>query len=276
MMRGQTRPPLTLDRKEGVVQYYWPKRKWSSLEYDLGEAGVGTMLEIIGNHSENVFAETSNQLIRDSLRESEALGSILENATSRLTQSWSQPMDGNDLAQELYQVARMIISRGELQAERDVFYVDIGGWDMHANIVEGMITQAGRLNTALETFVNEMKGQGVWDDIVVQTSSDFARTLVFNGLGTDHSWGGNMFTFGGNIKGSQMHGAFPSLDLQSQSIVDVRRGSVIPTTPWEGLWSPIAKWFGVEESKLNEVMPNLPNFPPSAIPTKEAFFDAGS
>ena len=181
-------------------------------------------------------------------------------------------MDGNELTQQLYQVARTVISRGTLGAERDVFYVTIGGWDMHNNIIEGMITQAGKVNSALEVFVNEMKAQGVWDDMVIQTNSDFARTLVFNGLGTDHSWGGNMFTFGGKVRGGIMHGQFPSLDLSHQNIVDTRRGSVIPSTPWEGVWSPIAKWFGVDASKLTEVMPNLNNFPTEIIPTKNEFF----
>ena len=82
-----------------------------------------------------------------------------------------------------------------------------------------------------------------------------------------------MFTFGGKVKGKQMHGQFPSLDLNHQNIVDPRRGSVIPSTPWEGLWSPIAQWFGVDDSKLSEMMPNLPNFPPSIIPTVEQFFE---
>ena len=70
-----------------------------------------------------------------------------------------------------------------------------------------------------------------------------------------------------------MHGAFPSLDLNSQQIVDPRRGSLIPSTPWEGLWGPIATWFGVDPSRLTEMMPNLPNFPQSTIPSVEHLFD---
>jgi uncharacterized protein (DUF1501 family)/uncharacterized protein (DUF1800 family) len=276
MLRGDQRPPLTLDRTQGVVQYYYPKRTYGN-EYALSPlAGIDSMLEVISDHSDNVFAETTNQILRDSLVDSEALGSVLDNATSLLTQDWTQVMDKNDLAERLYQVSRMIISRGHLEAERDIFYVDIGGWDMHNNIITGMLSQADKVDRAIGHFALEMKGQGMWDNVVVQTSSDFARTLVFNGAGTDHSWGGNHFTFGGNVKGAQMHGKFPSLDLDDQVVVDQRRGSLIPSTPWEGMWSPIAKWFGVKESHLNDVLPNLPNFPTSIIPELEDFFKAGS
>ena len=174
MMRGDVRPPLTLDKDAGVVQYYEPKRSIGASPtsfYSVGEATISALHEVIADHSDNVFAETANQLLRDALVDSEALGSILANTTSQLTQEWAQPRDGNDLADQLYQVARMIVARGQLQAERDIFYVDIGGWDMHSTIIEGMLTQAEKVDKALQVFVNEIKGQGVWDNVVVQTSS---------------------------------------------------------------------------------------------------------
>ena len=276
MLNGKTAQPITLSASQGAVQYYKQQRAWAEAAssgswhniYALGAAGISDMLRVTEKESGNVFAETSNQLIRDSLVDSEALGSLLDNATTMLTQDWEPLMDQDkSLAWQIYQVARLITARSARSAERDVFYIDVGGWDMHSNIVDGMVTQCAIVSNALEKFVSEMKGQNIWDGIVVQTSSDFARTLVFNGLGTDHSWGGNHFTFGGKVKGSKMHGSFPSLDLQSEVCVDQRRGSLIPTSPWEAIWSPIAEWFGVEESKLNEVLPNRPNFPTGQLGT---------
>ena len=43
---------------------------------------------------------------------------------------------------------------------------------------------------ALENFVTEMKAQGIWNDVVILTISDFGRKLVPNGRGCDHAWGG--------------------------------------------------------------------------------------
>ena len=69
-----------------------------------------------------------------------------------------------------------------------------------------------------------------------------------------------------------MQGRFPSLDLESDDVIDQRRGSVLPSTPWEALWRPIAQWFGVDDARMAEVLPNLPNFPSSMVPTRDAIF----
>ena len=282
MLRGGPEGPLTLSPTSGVVRYLMPQRANAEkygpnsdwVEYELREADMPALQELLANVSGNVFAETSRQMLSSSLRDSESLGARVENATSRLKNTaWDQLIaTDKQLAAQFYQVARLIASRDELNAERDIFYVDIGGWDTHNNVIEGVQARCKQLDAALNAFVTEMKLQGLWNDIVIQTSSDFARTLVFNGLGTDHSWGGNHFTFGGQVKGKKMHGRFPSLDLNGQSVVDARRGSLIPTTPWEGLWKPISQWFGVDAASLNEVLPNLPNFPGLLIPEKTDMF----
>ena len=283
MVRGE-KGALTIDARRGVVRYMMPQREMavstsegtrSALGGGLRNADIPTLIELTGNESGNAFAETSNQLIRDSLSDSESIGAVLDNVTSGLTQEWDQQVadDRSLLTTRLYQVARIVTARQAFEAERDIFYVDVGGWDMHGNIISGMETQAERVDRAIELFAKEMKAQGVWDGVVIQTASDFARTLVFNGAGTDHSWGGNHFTFGGNVKGGKMFGAFPSLDLQhSPYITDSRRGTLLPTTPWEGVWAPISEWFGVEEAKLAEVLPNINQFPPSMIVSKDDLF----
>ena len=69
-----------------------------------------------------------------------------------------------------------------------------------------------------------------------------------------------------------MKGRFPSLELTSAMIVDQRRGSLIPTTPWEGLYRPLAQWFGASDDRMHEVLPNLYNFPTSMIPTVDDLF----
>jgi hypothetical protein len=47
------------------------------------------------------------------------------------------------------------------------------------------------VNYALEEFVAELKAQGTFDNVVIVTHSDFARTLTPNSnAGTDHGWSG--------------------------------------------------------------------------------------
>ena len=42
-------------------------------------------------------------------------------------------------------------------------------------------------------------------------------------------------------------------------------GRLIPTTPWEGIWKPLAEWFDVEDGRLAELLPNLANFPAGTL-----------
>ena len=121
------------------------------------------------------------------------------------------------------------------------------------------------INAAISAFETELKAQGVWDDTVLLTSSDFGRTYAPNGAGTDHAWGGNYFALGGAVNGSQLFGAFPSSFIETSEVVISRNGRIIPTTPWESVWYGLAEWFGVDRSSMAEVLPNAANFPPESL-----------
>eukprot|EP01052_Picozoa_sp_SAG31_P004100 SAG31_NODE_166_length_21670_cov_22.507719_18_plen_140_part_00 len=117
----------------------------------------------------------------------------------------------------------------------------------------------GQINNALEEFITEMKSQNLWDSIVLVSVSDFGRTLTSNGLGTDHAWGGNHFMLGGAVRGGRIHGQYPT-DLSDESELNLGRGRLLPTLPWEGMWHGIARWMGVEQDDFAEVLPNYANF----------------
>jgi len=76
------------------------------------------------------------------------------------------------------------------------------------------------------------------------------------GNGSDHAWGGNYFVAGGDIDGGKILGTYPD-DLTNDSPIIFQPGIVIPTTPWEAVWNPIAQWFGITDpAKLGIVLPN--------------------
>lgn len=131
----------------------------------------------------------------------------------------------------------------------------------------------GDIDTGLGNFANEMKAQGVWDDVVVLSVSDFGRTLTSNGRGTDHAWGGNHFVAGGKVNGKQMFGKYPA-GLTDSAETNIGRGRVIPTTPWESVWKGIVQWFGVGANQLDEVLPNAKNFPADVTFELEELFKA--
>jgi uncharacterized protein (DUF1501 family) len=174
--------------------------------------------------------------------------------------------------------SQWIKSRDERGVQREVFYIQHGGYDHHSdpetNLLEDKLTEA---NDALEAFVAEMKLQNIWDNIVIVTGSDFARTLTPNsGDGTDHGWGGNYFMMGGNLKGSRILGSYPD-DLTEEGPVNIGRGRLIPTLPWEAAWKGIAQWMGVANTcDLDYVLPNRGNFDECLLFTDRDLFKDGS
>uniref|UniRef100_A0A7S3FA23 DUF1501 domain-containing protein n=1 Tax=Haptolina ericina TaxID=156174 RepID=A0A7S3FA23_9EUKA len=171
------------------------------------------------------------------------------------------------------QVAKVIKTRNERQAERDVFFISIGGWDMHNEVVQALETKLEQVDKAVQLFVGEMRLQGVWDSVVIQQASEFGRNLASNARGTDHGWGGNVFVMGGRVNGSRIHGVYPD-SMKGNSLYCMRggQGRVIPTMGWEGVWKPLAQWLGVEDARMSEIMPNHDRFPDEQLLTKEQVF----
>ena len=74
------------------------------------------------------------------------------------------------------------------------------------------------------------------------------------------------------MKGGAILGHYPD-DLNSTTNpLDVGRGRLIPTTPWEAVWNAVAQWFGVKEHRIDTVLPNRGNFPTQLF-TKEDLFN---
>lgn len=120
-------------------------------------------------------------------------------------------------------------------------------------------------------FADEMKAQGVWNSVVVSTSSDFARTLTSNGRGTDHGWAGNHMILGGGVRGGQVYNSFPR-QLRKDGEQDVGRGRLVPKYPWESMMVPMAAWMDVPEAAMDRVFPNRRNFQAQHIIAKAALF----
>merc|ERR1712070_142008 len=190
----------------------------------------------------------------------EHLGPLLNGVTLGTT----FPESGR-VGRGLDKIARMIKLRSDLESERDAFITVHHGYDTHFNTdISGLLTE---VNDAIEAFYNEMVEQDIWDGITIVTTSDFGRTLNSNGQGTDHAWGGHNMIFGGSINGGRIFGQFPE-SLHEDNELHLGNGVMLPTSPWESMWKPIAEWLGVESNQMDEVLPNAANFPDETHFTK--------
>jgi len=169
------------------------------------------------------------------------------------------PTFGNGYYSRLLRnVAEIIAARDTLNVRRQTFFVMIGGWDHHDEVINSMQNQLTGVNTALTEFWAALTELGVTDQVTTFTASDFARTLTSNGRGSDHAWGGNHIVMGGAVNGNQIYGDYPSLFEGND--LDTGRGRLIPTTSCDEYFAELAQWFGVPQSELPNVLPNLSRF----------------
>ncbi|EGV16109.1 DUF1501 domain-containing protein [Thiocapsa marina] len=165
-----------------------------------------------------------------------------------------------DLGAQLRQVARAIAARGALGHRRQTFFVSMGGWDHHDELLNAQAAMLPELSQALAAFYEATVELGVDQDVVTFTASDFGRTLSSNGNGSDHAWGGNQIIMGGSVVGGRLYGDYPET-LRAGSELDVGRGRLIPTTSVDEYNAELALWFGVQNNRdLDEILPNIRNF----------------
>ena len=112
---------------------------------------------------------------------------------------------------------------------------------------------------AFSAFRDALIEIGYWNDTVLFTASDFGRTVIDNGDGTDHGWGGHHFVMGGAVQGGTIYGTLPQADSNSQEFTP-SRGRLIPSVSIEQYASTIGSWFGLTTSELDGIFPNLGNF----------------
>jgi uncharacterized protein (DUF1501 family) len=169
------------------------------------------------------------------------------------------PFDGDSsLALQLKMVARLIAARSAFGVSRQVFLVSLGGFDLHDDLVAnhpGLLAQVGG---ALRAFHDATVELGVASRVTTFTASDFGRTLSVNGDGSDHGWGGHHFVLGGAVKGRRYYGKAPAIAVNGPD--DVGQGRLLPTTSVDQFAGTLASWFGVSDSDLATVVPNIGNF----------------
>jgi uncharacterized protein (DUF1501 family) len=97
----------------------------------------------------------------------------------------------------------------------------------------------------------------VTDRVTSFTASDFGRTLAGND-GSDHGWGSMHFMLGGAVNGGRYYGSAP--EVANNGADDVGQGRLLPSTSVYRYAATLARWFGVSDTNLLTVLPNLKNW----------------
>ena len=208
---------------------------------------------LLDNNWSSIYARAFARVQKRSLRNSEVVNAALELAPTLAT-----PFPTSLLAQQLSVVARMIAVRDELAMNRQIFFVAAGGFDTHDAQVPLQPGLLADVSDSIAAFYAATEELGVADRVTTFTQSDFGRTLTSNGDGTDHGWGSHQVCVGAAVRGQEIYGTMPLLQIGGPD--DSGDGRIIPTTGIDQYAATLARWFGLSETQLDTVAPNLRNF----------------
>jgi uncharacterized protein (DUF1501 family) len=259
---------------------YWQQGK-TTLPYFLGTGNppvlhwLGTdpraqaALAILGQAATDTNPFVSQyQAINANARAKVALVNNALSAAGTFTTQFPNPvLDGSltgdgGFDQQLQEVALVIKAQTQLGDARQMFFVQLQGFDTH----NGELAQQGQLLLYLSSYLNNfwsaMGEINMQQNVTVFTMSDFGRTLGSNGDGSDHAWGNHHLVLGGAVKGG-FYGTMPNLAIGGPD--DFGLGRLVPTTSTDQYAATLATWFGVAAADLNPLFPNLMNFSTSNL-----------
>ena len=167
----------------------------------------------------------------------------------------------SSLGNQLKIVANLISVSSQLGARRQVFFVSTGGFDLHDALVAQHPGLLANVAASAKAFYDATVELGISDKVTSFTGSDFGRTLLANTDGSDHGWGSMHFVTGGAVRGQQIYGTAPEYANNGPS--DVGQGRLLPGIAVDQYASTLASWFGVANSDMTTVLPNMGNYNPS-------------
>ena len=138
-----------------------------------------------------------------------------------------------------------------------VFYVTTGGFDTHSaqsvNATNGAYYNLmATMNDALIAFYNDLRSQGLLDDTLVLSFSEFGRRISENGSqGTDHGSASVMLAMGGRVNGG-LYGTAASLNTDpSNPTLENAAGDIRMETDFRSVYAQVIDgWLGANSAQL--------------------------
>ena len=141
-----------------------------------------------------------------------------------------------------------------------VFYVTTGGFDTHSNqnvnAANGSyFTLMATINDALLAFHNDLRAQGLLDDTLVVSFSEFGRRINENSngntAGTDHGAASAMLIMGGRVNGG-IYGTAPNLNpVAGNPTLENNGADVTFETDFRSVYAQVIdNWLGMNSTTL--------------------------
>lgn len=184
------------------------------------------------------------------MRRAMDINELLQQRLAGVTVPAARAPTGNPLADQLRTAARIMAAHRQLGAgglRRQVFFVQLGGFDLHDNLMSQHPRLLKALADALVQFDADLGVMGMRHQVTTFTASDFGRTLSSNGDGSDHGWGGHHLVLGGAVQGGRVFGSWPDVTDHDAGEHNIGQGRLLPTLAVDHLSEALARWMGVTD-----------------------------
>ncbi|OED37676.1 hypothetical protein AB833_22675 [Chromatiales bacterium (ex Bugula neritina AB1)] len=248
-MAGSEASIFTIDRG-GVEGYSGMENMTDDWQLPRRQA----FIQLLHENYSNAFERSYAQLQQRALVLSTNVGAAL----AKFGELQTPVPAGNELAEQLAMVAKLIAVKDEFRMTRQLFYVNMGGFDTHDNQLADQPELFSKLSKALAFFQQALVEINQFDNVTSFTSSDFGRSITSNGDGTDHGWGNHHMVMGGSVIGGDIYGQIPRIAVDGPD--DARNGRIVPTTSVAQYAATQLSWLGLNDSEIDGMLPSLKNF----------------
>ena len=204
-------------------------------DFSIQMRGNASNTNTVSKSFEDLYDHTSNNLLKDTGKESFDAMKMLQKADTRNYKPANGAIYPNTaLGNSLKQIVQLI----KMDVGLEVGFAEHGGWDTHFN--QGTELGAFARNSidlsnsiaALWTDLGTLQ-----DDVTIMSMTEFGRTVKQNGTGgTDHGRGSCNFILGNDVNGGIVHGTVKPLSVEN--LEDGRDLAV--TTDFRAVFSEVA------------------------------------
>ncbi len=147
----------------------------------------------------------------------------------------------SSLAQSLKTIASLIFS----DINTKVYYVSLGSFDTHINQAAQQQRLFTEMNDAISAFVNDLKSNNRFQDVLLMSFSEFGRRVAQNASGgTDHGTANNMFFVSGGLKQKGVLNPLPDLG-------ELNEGDLKHNIDFKQVYATVlSKWLDTDHQKI--------------------------
>jgi len=175
----------------------------------------------------------------------QTLGSTINNADYIFEKSKAKKTEQTYPNSQLGKDFKTVSSLIKSDINTRVYYLSIGSFDTHVNQNERQQKLFGDINEAVKSFVADMKSNGLFNNILLMTFSEFGRRVAQNASnGTDHGTANQMFFISGGLKKKGLLNTLPDL-------TNLNEGDLIYSEDFRKVYATILKnWLKADSSKV--------------------------